>query len=69
MARIRLVCDLRNKAYSDSWANDFRKSFERMGGQVVDQLGFDSGEALSMLASSVLASRPDGVMIIRERSP
>ena len=64
LRRVVLVCDLRNKAYSDSWANDFRKSFERMGGQVVDQFGFDSGEALSTLASSILASMPDGVLII-----
>ncbi|WP_295484295.1 ABC transporter substrate-binding protein [Accumulibacter sp.] len=62
--RVVLVCDLRNKAYSESWANDFRQAFEGMGGQVVDEASIDSGDSLAALAASILASKPDGVVII-----
>lgn len=64
LRRVVLVCDLRNKPYTDSWATDFRDAFERMGGQVVSAVGFDAGESLTAVAIRVLASKPDGVVII-----
>lgn len=64
LRRVVLVCDLTNKAYSESWATDFRNAFTRLGGQVIGEVGFDSGESLSALATSVLADKPDGVLII-----
>ena len=64
LRRVALVCDLRNKAYSESWAGDFRKAFAAMGGSIVAELGFDSSDSLAALATKVLASKPDGVMII-----
>ena len=64
LRRMVLVCDLRNKAYSQSWADDFRTAFERLGGQVTAAVDFDAGESLAVVASRVLASKPDGVVII-----
>lgn len=64
LRRVVLVCDLRNDAYTKSWADDFRLAFEGLGGQVVDAIGFASNESLAALASSVLDSKPDGVVII-----
>ncbi len=57
LRRVALVCDLRNKAYSESWAGDFRKAFAAMGGSIVAELGFDSSDSLAALATKVLASK------------
>ncbi len=64
LRRIVLVCDLRNKAYTDSWAGDFRRAFVALGGTVVDEIGFANDDALSMVATRALAGRPDGALII-----
>ncbi len=64
LRRIVLVCDLRNKAYTDSWAGDFRRAFVALGGKVVDEIGFANDDALSMVATRALAGRPDGALII-----
>ncbi len=64
LRRTVLVCDLRNKAYSESWAGDFRAAFERLGGEIIAEMGFESGQSLAALASRVLTEQPDGVVII-----
>lgn len=64
MRRVVLVCDLRNEAYTASWAGDFRRAFVALGGAVIDEIGFAGDDALSMVAARALASRPDGVLII-----
>lgn len=64
LRRVVLVCDLSNQAYSESWAGDFRIAFEGMGGQVIGEIAFDSGQSLAALATTVLAAKPDGVIII-----
>jgi branched-chain amino acid transport system substrate-binding protein len=35
-----------------------------MGGQVIGEIAFDSGQSLAALATTVLAAKPDGVIII-----
>lgn len=64
MREVALVYDLRNSAYSESWAGDFRSAFEARGGRIVAAIGFDDGTSLSALASGVLSHRPDGVVVI-----
>lgn len=64
LRRVVLVCDLRNKAYTESWAGDFRQAFVALGGKVVGEIGFAEDDALSTLAARALASGPDGVLII-----
>lgn len=62
--RAVLVCDRRNQAYSTSWAGDFRRAFEALGGKVVAEMGFATSDTLSALARQILAVKPDGVVII-----
>jgi len=64
LRRVVLVYDLRNRAYSESWAGDFRSAFEARGGLIVAAIGFDSSTTFSTLASGVLTHRPDGVVVI-----
>lgn len=64
LRRVTLACDVRNKAYSESWAGDFRQSFEALGGQIVGEIAFDGSESIAELASKVLARKPDGVIVV-----
>ncbi|HCV14317.1 MAG TPA: ABC transporter substrate-binding protein [Candidatus Accumulibacter sp.] len=64
LRRVVLVCDLRNKAYAESWAGDFRQAFLALGGKIVGEIGFAADDALSSVAARALASRPDGALII-----
>ena len=61
-----LIVDARNKAYSASWAGDFRRSFEAAGGKVLAELSFSSGDdaGLAGLAADALKLGPDGVVLI-----
>ena len=61
-----IIMDRRNKSYSESWAGDFRASFEQLGGKVLMASGFDSGDegGLGGLADTVLRSKPDTVVLI-----
>lgn len=64
--RIVAVYDLRNQAYTESWLQDYRSAFEAAGGAVVDTVPFSSSDetSFSELAGRLLASRPDGVLIV-----
>ena len=64
LRRVTLACDLRNKAYSESWAGDFRQAFEALGGRIVGEIAFDGSGSIAELASTVLAGKPDGVIIV-----
>ena len=41
--KVAVVYDLRNKAYTESWLEDFRKEFEKLGGSIVTSVTFHSG--------------------------
>lgn len=66
LRRIRLVHDVRNRAYSGSWLNDFRRAFAAAGGKLLEPLAFMSDDELSFarLAVQALRDDPDGVVII-----
>jgi branched-chain amino acid transport system substrate-binding protein len=65
LRRVVLVWDLLNRAYSESWAGDFHTAFVALGGEIIAEVGFaSSGQSLSALAASILAEKPDGVVII-----
>lgn len=66
MRRVALVFDLRNRAYSEGWTEDFRKAFVALGGKVIAVIGFESSEAtyFTSLAGQVLGGGPDGVVIV-----
>lgn len=61
-----LVYDLRNKAYTESWANDFATSFGRRGGRVVGRHAFESGDdaGLADLVEKILPERPDLIVLV-----
>jgi len=66
MKRVVVVHDVRNRAYSESWLQDYRDAFTALGGQLVMAVGIESGDQLrfSDLAGQVLAPKPDGVLMI-----
>lgn len=66
LRRVALAYDLRNKAYTESWAGDFRQAFTAAGGTIVGEEGFVSSESLyfTELAARLLDRQPDGVIVI-----
>lgn len=63
--RIAAIYDMGNRAYTESWINHFRTTFELLGGQVVTVETFTSGATPSFqeLTRKVLAAQPDSVQI------
>ena len=43
ISKVVAVYDLRNKAYTESWLEDFRKEYEKSGGSIVSSVTFYSG--------------------------
>ena len=66
MARVAMIFDLRNKAYSESWGKDFHDTFTQLGGTVVFSQGFQSGDdaGLAGLVELALRNKPDGVILV-----
>lgn len=66
LRRIRLIFDERNKSYTESWLNEFTKSFSEMGGMVLPPLPFTSSEDTQFpaLAREALSHKPDGIILI-----
>lgn len=64
--RIRPVFDLRNRAYTESWLNDFVQSFSATGGKILTPLSFTSSDDINFatLARDALAGNPDGIILI-----
>lgn len=63
---VAAIYDVGNRAYSQSWLDDFRLAFERSGGRMVRTIPFQSGEVNSFFskASELLAARADVILII-----
>lgn len=66
LRRMRLVYDLRNKSYTESWLKDFHQSFFAFGGTSLPAIGFMSSDGLNFpeLARKALADQPDGLIIL-----
>lgn len=66
LRRLRLVFDIRNRSYSQSWLDEFSKAFVAAGGTLLAPLPFTSSEetAFPTLARQALADRPDGIVLI-----
>lgn len=64
--RAAAIYDLGNKAYTESWLRDFTRTFEDMGGKIIDRHGFTSGNrtAFYKAIQNLLASEPDLILII-----
>lgn len=66
LRRVAVIFDQRNKAYSENWASDYRRSFEQLGGTVVSYQAFLSGDAagIGVIADAAISARPDGVVVV-----
>lgn len=66
LKRVRPVSDLRNHAYTESWLRDFAEAFRDTGGNLLEPVGFTSGDGLqfSELAGLALRDQPDGIVIL-----
>ncbi|MFA7293457.1 MAG: ABC transporter substrate-binding protein [Rhodocyclaceae bacterium] len=64
--RIAAVFDTRNRAYTESWLSDFRKTFLALGGAVTAELPFESGAETdhAALVAKLLSSKPDALLFI-----
>ena len=66
MRRVAAAYDLANKSYSKSWLEDFSTTFKANGGLIVAAIGFEKkqGRTFFDIARELLATAPDGVLII-----
>lgn len=66
LRRVAAVVDVNNRAYTEGWLADYRSAFAVGGGEIVDRVDFSSsGEVLfADLARRLLASQPDGILIL-----
>lgn len=66
MRRVAAAYDLTNQSYCKSWLAHFSATFKAGGGSVVAAIGFEKSQARTFLdvARELLASAPDGVLII-----
>ena len=66
LRRVAAVVDVNHRAYTEGWLADYRSAFAVGGGEVVDRVDFSSsGEVLfADLARQLLASQPDGILIL-----
>jgi len=61
-----ILSDQVNRAYTESWTQDFRAAYERLGGKVVQVLPFKSGMVgdFGALARQTLAAHAEAVLIL-----
>lgn len=66
LRRVTAAYDRNNRAYTESWLNDFRAAFTEAGGEIVQAIDFESGgdTAFLRIAGELLAPQPDGVVIV-----
>lgn len=66
LRRLRLVYDLRNRAYTESWRQDFESAFTAGGAQILAPLSFSSSDdtRFDELAKRALADNPDGLILL-----
>jgi branched-chain amino acid transport system substrate-binding protein len=66
LRQLRLVYDMRNKSYSESWLDEFSKTFLAMGGRLLPSISFSSSDEthFPQLATRALAGNPQAIIII-----
>ena len=66
LRKLRLVYDLRNRSYTESWLKDFSNVFSKAGGKLLEPINFTSSDEVifSNLARQALSENPDGIIII-----
>lgn len=63
---VSVIYDKNNAAYSESWLDDFRKTFLELGGEIKKVQAFDSGQNPSFfpIVEDLLQSQPDCLVVI-----
>lgn len=66
LRKLRLVYDLRNRSYTESWLKDFSDVFAKAGGTLLEPIDFTSSDEVvfSSLARKALSENPEGIIII-----
>ena len=66
LRKLRLVYDLRNRSYTESWLRDFSAVFAAAGGTLLEPISFTSSDEVvfSGLARRALSDSPDGIVIV-----
>ncbi|MFO1346596.1 MAG: ABC transporter substrate-binding protein [Rhodocyclaceae bacterium] len=66
LRRVAIVFDTRNRAYTEDWVQGFRLSFTGLGGKVVAEVPFESGDMPNhpALVRELLAGKPDGLVFV-----
>lgn len=66
LSRIAAIYDIRNRAYTESWLEDFQETFQGLGGKIVSKVSFWSGRDRDFrnLARRALDGGADGVLVI-----
>ncbi len=63
---VAALYDQGNRSYTESWLNDFRREFEKLGGRILLVRSFNSGTdtVFHDTAKELLAVKPDAVLIL-----
>lgn len=64
--KIQVVFDLSNRAYSESWLDDFSRVFREHGGEVLKPLSYTAGEKIDYrrLVDQAMSGKPDVILVI-----
>lgn len=64
--RVAMAFDTSNRTYSDAWVKEFGIAFRKLGGEVVEAVGFDSQSSPSFAETirQLLASKPDWLLFV-----
>lgn len=64
--KIQVVYDLSNRAYSESWLEDFSRVFRQHGGEILPPLSYTAGEKIDYrhLVDQAVSRKPDVILII-----
>lgn len=64
--RIAVAMDTRNRAFTESWYNEFRHAMEKFSGTRVEKTDYESSSSADFAAvvRNMLANRPDGLLFI-----
>lgn len=66
LRRIAIAMDVRNRAFSQSWLDEFRPAFTSLGGEITTVVPFESAAdvAFAEIMKQLIESRPDGLLFI-----
>lgn len=64
--RVAVAYDLRNRMFTESWLNEFRKASEQFGNRILAEVDYVSNEETDFpeIAKRLLASKPDTLLFI-----